>query len=138
MTQLAGGHLTGLTQDECWQLLATRPVGRLAWTGPTGPVVLPVNHAVVDRTIRLRTTAYGSIAREVDDAMVAFEVDELDDGGRRGWSVLVQARARLSYPGGPGWRDGDVDTWPSGPRPVQVVLEPRLVSGRRLAPVDGG
>ena len=138
MTGLHREVLSELEPDECWRLLEARPVGRLAWTGPTGPVIVPTNYAVVDRTLRLRTTAYGALAREVDDSLVAFEVDELDDATRTGWSVLVRARARLAYPGGAGRHHHGAEPWPAGPRPVQVVLEPHSVSGRRLGPAEVG
>ena len=29
------GRLVDLSPDECWELAASRPVGRLAWTGHT-------------------------------------------------------------------------------------------------------
>ena len=53
--------------------------GRLAWAGPQGPTVIPVNF-VVDRRPRcsVRTAAYSALARECDDSPVAFEVDQFD------------------------------------------------------------
>jgi hypothetical protein len=42
----ASGKLVDLPLDECTLLLAERLVGRVAWTGPAGPTVLPINHVV--------------------------------------------------------------------------------------------
>ena len=37
------GRLVDLLPDECWELAASQPIGRLAWTGPHGRLaVIPV------------------------------------------------------------------------------------------------
>ena len=59
------GHLLDLTVDECWELAASQPVGRLAWTGPSGPTVIPVNFAVDGRLVHVRTAAYSALAPRV-------------------------------------------------------------------------
>jgi nitroimidazol reductase NimA-like FMN-containing flavoprotein (pyridoxamine 5'-phosphate oxidase superfamily) len=129
----ASGKLVDLSPDECGRLLGERSVGRVAWTGPAGPTVLPVNHVVVEGEIWFRTTAYSSFAVEVDDQPVAFEVDEVDDFTRSGWSVLARGTAHVvfdatrlprTWPG--------LETWPAGTRALHVVIEPHLLTGRRL------
>ena len=120
-----------LGPDECWSLASALPVGRLAWTGPHGPTVIPVNFAVTGAEVLVRTTAYSEMARECDDSPVAFEVDEVDASARSGWSVLMRGRAHLeSVPPG----DAGPDVWPPGPRSLQLRIEVTEVTGRRLTP----
>jgi uncharacterized protein len=127
------GRLVDLTPDECERLLATHAVGRIAWNGPLSPTVLPVNFAVIDSEIWFRTTAHSALSREVDDLPVTFQVDDVDDFTRSGWSVLVRGTARIVYDAArlsrtwPG-----VETWPSGAHALHVVVEPREITGRRL------
>lgn len=133
MTGTGEGALRDLDEDACWALLAEEPVGRLVWTGPEGPTAVPVNYTVDSRTIAIRTTAYSSVARETDDSVVAFEVDHVDAEQRTGWSVLVRGRAEVvSHRPGAGTTGADVDVWPTGARPLRLVVHPTQVTGRRL------
>jgi nitroimidazol reductase NimA-like FMN-containing flavoprotein (pyridoxamine 5'-phosphate oxidase superfamily) len=118
-----------LEPDECWSLASALPVGRLAWTGPHGPTVIPVNFAVTGAEVLVRTTAYSEMARECDDSPVAFEVDEVDASARSGWSVLMRGRGHLeSVPSG----EAGPDVWPPGPRSLRLRIEVTEVTGRRL------
>jgi len=122
--------LIDLTPDECWTLAASQPVGRLAWTGPQGPTVIPVNFVVTGRRVHVRTAAYSALARECDDSLVAFEVDQFDAETRSGWSVLMRGRAHLVYGGSDGTDEPDV--WPAGIRGLQVTVDVDEVTGRRV------
>lgn len=130
-----GGRLVELLSDECWTLLGTCSVGRLAWSNPNGPTVLPVNFTVADERIVFRTSPYSAAARECDDLPVAFEADEVDPFTRSGWSVLVRGTARLVYDESLVPPDStDLDVWAEGSRALHVVIEPREITGRRLLP----
>jgi len=122
-------RLTDLTADECWSLAAGQPVGRLAWTGPRGPTVVPVNFVVTGRQVHVRTAAYSVIARECDDSIVAFEVDQFHADDRSGWSVLMRGTAHIDV----GAAGGDqVDPWPSGVRSLRLTVDVEQISGRRI------
>ncbi|CAB4737694.1 unannotated protein [freshwater metagenome] len=122
--------LIDLDEDTCWQLLETVSVGRLAWVDAQGPVVVPVNLAVSAGSVVVRTAAYSTIAREVDDSRVAVEVDLFDDQARTGWSVLVRGVARVLLEPAP----ADAPTaWPTGTKSATVRIRPTKVTGRRLA-----
>lgn len=123
------GHLDELDDETCWKLLGAEGVGRIAWGGPGGPTVIPVNYRVTDREIQVRTAAYSAMAREARDEAVAFEADAIDDHTRTGWSVLVQGRLRLDDQATA--LDGP-RTWAPGSRSLHLVIEPHQVSGRRL------
>ena len=128
-SQTEAGRLVELTTDECWTLADTQPVGRLAWQGPHGVTIVPVNFVLTGRDVHLRTTAYSALARECDDSEVAFEVDQIDVLGHSGWSVLMRGRAHLSFGEGSGEQP---DVWPGGIRGLQVTLDVTEVTGRRL------
>jgi uncharacterized protein len=127
------GTLHDLEPSQCWELAASRPVGRLAWQGSAGPSVVPVNFVVDGRSVRVRTAAYSALARESDDGPVAFEVDDFDEDARCGWSVLMRGHARVEYDG---WAGGDEpDVWPAGPRALRLRVEVEEITGRRIVPV---
>ena len=125
------GRLVELTTDQCWELLAGPPVGRLAWHGSDGLSVVPVNFLAAEGRLVVNTAAYSSIARECDDQPVAFQVDELDPRTRSGWSVLVRGVAHIDY-GGARAAGARPDVWPSGTKPLQLAIEPVSLTGRRL------
>jgi nitroimidazol reductase NimA-like FMN-containing flavoprotein (pyridoxamine 5'-phosphate oxidase superfamily) len=63
-------------------------VGRVAVTNRALPAIVPVNY-VVDHGILFRTSSGGMLDRACRGQVVAFEVDQLAEDGRSGWSVLV-------------------------------------------------
>ena len=126
------GHLADLPAAECWDLLATTEVGRLAWTTADGPIVVPVNFATDGRTIRVRTPGFSAIAQKVDAERVAFQVDRIDESTRAGWSVLARGRAEILYRKEPD--SADPQPWPRGPRSATVVITVDEITGRRLEP----
>lgn len=130
-----GGRLVELSADECWTLLKACAVGRVAWSGPEGTTVLPVNFVVAGQMIVFRTSPYSAPARECDNLPVAFEVDEVDPFTRSGWSVLARGTARLVYDDSLVPANGpDLEVWAAGRRALHVVIEPRELTGRRLLP----
>jgi nitroimidazol reductase NimA-like FMN-containing flavoprotein (pyridoxamine 5'-phosphate oxidase superfamily) len=128
----APAQLFDLDPDECWELAAGRPVGRLAWTGSHGrPVVIPVNFTVDGHAVHIRTSAYSEAARRCDDSPVAFEVDTFDATERSGWSVLMRgvAHVDLYEPIGP----NDPEPWAGGTRRLRLRVEVDEITGRRVA-----
>jgi hypothetical protein len=121
--------LTDLDAAECYRLAATEPVGRLAWTGPDGPALVPVNFTLEGENVLVRTAAYSALARECDDSRVAFEVDTYDPDSRLGWSVIMTGWASVGFvqPGVPA-----PDAWPIGAKAVQLTVAVDKVTGRRL------
>ena len=81
-----------LPADECRTLLATRQLGRIGLQGGTFPVILPVNYSLDGDSVVIRTDS-PKITAAADHTRVAFEVDDVDERTRSGWSVLVQALA---------------------------------------------
>lgn len=124
-----------LGSDECHDLLASRPVGRVAFMLAGRPVVLPVNHAIDGDSVVFRTGAGSKLAtsqREIGS--VAFEVDAFDPEQQTGWSVLVQGTmsaildltevARLDQLELAPWLETSRPHW------VRIVIE--RISGRAI------
>ncbi|MFI9786355.1 pyridoxamine 5'-phosphate oxidase family protein [Kitasatospora sp. NPDC051984] len=92
---LVGPPVLGeLTVPECWSRLGTGGLGRLARTGPDGPVVRPVGYLVHDRTILYRTNPDGALApgaggEAKTGGEAAFEADRAGADLHEGWSVLI-------------------------------------------------
>ena len=121
-------YFSRLDADECWALLAETEVGRIAWRGEEGLIVVPVNFRLVDRTIVFQTAEASSLARLVEPTEVAFQADEIDGDAAVGWTVLVQGISRsgaAEQPGHVSWLDGE--------RPVWVAITAGAVTGRVLS-----
>jgi len=130
------GRLVELSDDECWQLLGSGVVGRIAWNRAGRPFVIPVNFTVDGTTIHIHSSAYSTLVREVDDSQVAFQVDDIDDTTRSGWTVVAQGRAETRYPGPRTSPGPTVDVWPEGSKAVTIVIVVAEISGRRLVPAQ--
>jgi nitroimidazol reductase NimA-like FMN-containing flavoprotein (pyridoxamine 5'-phosphate oxidase superfamily) len=123
-----------LVPAECRRLIAPGGVGRIAFGTLTGPVVLPVNFAVLDDTIVIRT-AEGTIIDGHADGQVALEVDHIDEALCQGWSVLVRGPAhRVTHPAELRRLQDDAAVWPwaGGEREVYVRILPSQITGRRI------
>jgi nitroimidazol reductase NimA-like FMN-containing flavoprotein (pyridoxamine 5'-phosphate oxidase superfamily) len=134
--------LEELSESECWALLRTADVGRLATPNAHGGVdVFPVNHVVDQGSIVFRTALGTKLASAVDATEVAFEADNaalsLDQQASRGddpWSVVIHGTAELIT------RQTDlfesfelsVRPWHVSDKPYFVRLVPTDVSGRRF------
>jgi nitroimidazol reductase NimA-like FMN-containing flavoprotein (pyridoxamine 5'-phosphate oxidase superfamily) len=124
-----------LSRKECLRLLASVKVGRVVYTEGGLPAVTPVNFAL-DRTAVVFRTATGSrLARATEGAVVAFQVDRIDEDSQRGWSVVVTGVAE------PVGRTSELlrveelglVSWARGERSHYVRILPAVVTGRRVA-----
>ncbi|KJS59494.1 helix-turn-helix domain-containing protein [Streptomyces rubellomurinus] len=127
-------RLLDLTEAECWDLVGTHGVGRIALPVRPAPVVYPVNY-VVDQGSFAYRTGEGAGTAPAEGAALSFQVDHIDEYLGRGWSVLALGSAhyvddpedlsRLSgLPGAAPWAGGD--------RPRWVRVRPDEITGRRL------
>jgi uncharacterized protein len=130
--------LEELSRAECLRLLATATIGRLSYTRRALPAVEPVNFALHEGAIVIRTEAGGKLAAATRRAVVAFQADDLDLGLRSGWSVTVVGRcdevtdtADLS-----GLDKLGLESWAPGTRNHFIRIEPGIVTGRRLISRD--
>ena len=83
-----------LERSDCMQLLGEATIGRLAISSGALPVILPVNFLLDSERILIRTSAGTKLAAALANAVVAFEIDEVDSFTHTGWSVAVTGFAR--------------------------------------------
>ena len=126
--------ISKLMPAECRRLITPGGVGRIAFGTASGPVVVPVNFAVLADTIVVRT-AEGTVIDGHADELTALEVDHIDEALCQGWSVLVRGPAhRVAHPAELRrlQEDAAVWPWPGGEREVYVRIVPREITGRRI------
>jgi nitroimidazol reductase NimA-like FMN-containing flavoprotein (pyridoxamine 5'-phosphate oxidase superfamily) len=131
------GHVDVMPDAECRELLATASVGRVSVTNDALPVIAPVNYVLDGDTVLFRTRRDGMLARACDDAVIAFEIDELSADGSSGWSVNVVGIASLlsgreQLPAG---RLGLVSA-AGADRDQLVRLRIGVLTGRRISPAE--
>jgi uncharacterized protein len=135
--RLAEPSLTELTVEECLSLLRSSEIGRVAVVTEDGfPVVLPVNHLVVETekgtvVIYLRTRP-GNVIDTAPDA-VAFQVDRFDAVRHEGWSVLVRGRLRHAAPVHDAAGEQLTAAGWLADRDSLILIEPIAITGRRLS-----
>lgn len=131
-------ELVELTTQECWELLGSHGVGRVAVTTAAGPAILPVNYVAVGTEVAYRTAADAGPA-EAAGHEVAFEVDRVDDAFSRGWSVLVVGDARtVTEPEAVRRLETHSRSrpWAGGVRDLWITVTPGRVTGRRIVVHD--
>jgi nitroimidazol reductase NimA-like FMN-containing flavoprotein (pyridoxamine 5'-phosphate oxidase superfamily) len=125
-----------LDEHECWELLRTQEVGRLAVAIANHPDIFPVNYVVDHGTVVFRTDEGTKLAAAVLGEAVAFEVDAEVTG--EAWSVVIKGEAveiermyelfdALDLPLYP---------WQLAPKHRFVRIVPDEVSGRRFRIAD--
>lgn len=124
-----------LGEAECRALLAEGDVGRIAIVVDGEPHLFPVNYALVDESIILRTSASSVLGRQAPGSPAAVEVDVLDHRARSGWSV--QARGRLSVIVDARFlahirRVWQPEPWAAGDRSRFLRLSITALTGRRV------
>jgi nitroimidazol reductase NimA-like FMN-containing flavoprotein (pyridoxamine 5'-phosphate oxidase superfamily) len=84
----ASASVFTLSSEDCWSLLRTHNLGRLAIVIEDRPRIFPVNYAAADDTIVFRTEP-GAKLQHGPGAAACFEIDEYDEGAAKAWSVMV-------------------------------------------------
>lgn len=126
---------TELHYRECRDLLGATTVGRCAISTPQGPVIVPVNHTVVDDALILRTSPYSQLGTYGWSARVAYEVDSYDEATRSGWSVVALGTCeRIDNVAEATFLRTfhDPDPWARGARTLFLRLRWDQLTGRRI------
>jgi nitroimidazol reductase NimA-like FMN-containing flavoprotein (pyridoxamine 5'-phosphate oxidase superfamily) len=85
--------ITILEEHECWALLRTVAVGRLAVVILNQPDIFPVNHVVDGGRILFRTAEGTKLAAALPGQAVAYEADGYDPACGEAWSVVIKGHA---------------------------------------------
>jgi uncharacterized protein len=127
-----------LEPHECWSLVRSAEVGRLAVAIMDRPDIFPVNHVVDGGTIVFRTAEGTKLAAAVLGEAVAYEVDGYDAEAGDAWSVVVKGRAvelkRMQELFDA--NDLPLFPWHAAPKSRFVRIEPESITGRRFHVVD--
>jgi nitroimidazol reductase NimA-like FMN-containing flavoprotein (pyridoxamine 5'-phosphate oxidase superfamily) len=129
--------IEALSVSDCVSLLRDNNFGRVAFVVDDYPVVLPVNYRLAmlggRRWVALRTRPGNVI--DHPGMNVAFEVDGIDPVHRTGWSVLVRGTLDHVDPDAPAIREHfDSEPWLLTNREAWLIIEPVVITGRRLNP----
>ena len=124
-----------LTREECLDALGSRRIGRVAVTDRAMPVILPVNYALLDGDVVFATETGTKLDAAVVRSIVAFEVDQVDEQERTGWSVCVTGVAEEVVQDDQVERARGLDLQPMVPLPRKryVRIRSDLISGRRIS-----
>ena len=129
-------ELEDLPPDDCFRLLAAAHVGRLVYQDDLGPLAVPVNYSMAGQDIVVRVEG-GAKRAAMQQPMLAFEVDHVDEDRKFGWSVLVRGvGAEVDPERVPALlraMDGHFPApWAFGIHNVWLKIAPHAVTGRRL------
>jgi nitroimidazol reductase NimA-like FMN-containing flavoprotein (pyridoxamine 5'-phosphate oxidase superfamily) len=127
-----------LTETECWTLLSSQTVARLAVNVGSHPDIFPINYLVHDGGLVFRSGAGTKLAAAVLGRHVAIEIDGFDDSDRSVWSVVVKGEASEIDTMAERFAADDLPLYPwiASPKPNFVRIEPTSVTGRRFHVVD--
>jgi nitroimidazol reductase NimA-like FMN-containing flavoprotein (pyridoxamine 5'-phosphate oxidase superfamily) len=121
-----------LDEAECWRLLTTQPLGRLAVVIDGRVEVFPINYAVHEGCVYVRSAPGTKLAAVGGEAL--FEVDEASWMLTQGWSVI--ARGDLAAVTAPEEQAAaeqlPLRPWAEGEKPFFLRLRVREISGRQV------
>jgi uncharacterized protein len=84
----ASANVLSLSDADCWALLRSHKLGRLAIVVEGRPRIYPMNYAAADDSVVFRTEP-GAKLLYGPGAAACFEIDDYDDETALAWSVVV-------------------------------------------------
>lgn len=120
--------------DQCWALLDSEVVGRVALIVDGHPEVFPVNFVLHRRSIVFRTAGGTKLWGAISAKPVAFEIDGYDAHEETAWSVMARGEAELVEDQA---EKEAVDAlllepWQPGEKSFYVRVPPKALTGRRF------
>lgn len=132
--EIDNNGLEVMSREQCLSLLADATIGRIGLTTGALPTILPVNFLLDDDRILIRSGQGAKLDAALQDAVVAFEVDDFDPVSHSGWSVVVTgvARAVVDPSELRDLESAPLARWAPRGNGHVVSISTDLVSGRRL------
>lgn len=134
---MASDSREGATQElgtaECWTLLESASIGRLAVTGLDGaPDVFPLNFTVHNGSLYARSAHGAKVLDIATRPEAALEIDGEDDASH--WSVVVRGAATTVVKDAEIRESGVLRLGSANPasKPHVIRLTPTTVTGRRF------
>ena len=115
-----------LSSEDCWELITTQTVGRLALSVRALPAILPVQYYVDDDLIAICLGHHQVPPTAITGTVAAFSVDNFTGPLSRGWTVNILGLVQPPEPVG-------VPTDCGQPTAGQIVhLRPDTIAGQRI------
>ena len=89
-----GSRMGVIDDDRCIELMASTPIGRIAFTVDGHPMVVPVNFKWYEDSIVFRTLEGQKLDAAAEGQTVCFEIDHWDPRDESGWSIAIVGKAR--------------------------------------------
>ena len=120
-----------LDEEECWALLSGEHFGRLGYRLVDEIHVVPVNYAVHDGVLAVRTSAGNKLLAAEMGSDVGLEIDGFaaDD---EAWSVLVRGHLRRLDEQQARLLEDEVPSWVPVLKYEVLEVAPEVVAGRRF------
>jgi hypothetical protein len=134
MSHETSPDVQNLEHHECWALLRTVSVGRLAVLADGRPDIFPINYTVDGGTLVFRTGEGTKLAGASKSAHVALEADGVDPDTGLAWSVVAKGPADVVT----GTEQVLATTglylfpWQAGRKDAFVRITPDNITGRRF------
>jgi nitroimidazol reductase NimA-like FMN-containing flavoprotein (pyridoxamine 5'-phosphate oxidase superfamily) len=128
-----------LSEEECWELLGSSELARIAFAAAGDVEIFPVN-AVVDRRTIVFCTAEGTkLAGAAVFHRVAVEADGLDPETGLAWSVVLKGDAEVleDFNDIYAAQELPLHPWHPGFKDRFVRVKPRDIQGRRFLRIVG-
>lgn len=120
-----------LHELECWEHLAEREFGRLAFHLTDEVHIVPLNYLIDDRRLVFCTSEGSKLLGIVMNHDVAFEVDDVKD--HSAWSVVARGQANILEHPQPGFAEHlQQRSWVQTDKPILVAIEVSEVTGREF------
>jgi nitroimidazol reductase NimA-like FMN-containing flavoprotein (pyridoxamine 5'-phosphate oxidase superfamily) len=128
------GYMEVLDEEQCWELLSTVEVGRLAVAAAGDVDIYPVNFVIDGRELVFRTAEGTKLVEVVMSGRVAFETDGYDPERGRAWSVVVKGLAHDLDRFAEIYHAQDLPLfpWNASPKERFVKIIPSRITGRRF------
>ncbi len=121
-----------ITVEECEQFLKSGGVGVLALAGTPAPILRPVNFAVFEGQVVIRTGEGQILSAAKGSEPASFVLSALDRFEHTGWSVVVTGKL-AERPGLGDLADLPLRPWVRNGKNRFVALSITTLSGRRIA-----
>jgi nitroimidazol reductase NimA-like FMN-containing flavoprotein (pyridoxamine 5'-phosphate oxidase superfamily) len=123
-----------LERHECWAMLRTVSVGRLAVLADGRPDIFPINYTVDGGTLVFRTGEGTKLAGASGSAPVALEADGVDPDTGLAWSVVAKGTADVVTATDEvlGTTELYLFPWQAGKKDAFVRITPDSLTGRRF------
>ncbi len=123
-----------LSPAQCRGYLGTGGVGRMVFAGQRGLEAIPVNYAMLDGDIVVRTGRHTDMVASAAQTQVSFEVDRLDEALAEGWSVLASGLAQVVTTPAEleTVRSLRIEPWAGGSKDIYLRITVNEMTGRRI------